>query len=107
MAFYTHIPRVRPNMTGRRVNRIRFVTPLPERRAPFTHVPFAPLGQRADLISLEEAQKTAHIVYHSIAAIDRPEGYAFSLVPLSIAAQREDIVRREEGFEMQERKVWI
>ena len=108
MAFTTLMRRQRPDLTGRHVVRHNFVAPPPERRAPFAHKPFAPLQKRADLISLAEAQNTPHIVYHSVPAVQgRPEGYAFSLVPLSIAAARDDIRLREEGFEIEEHRMWL
>ena len=57
------------------------------------------------LISLDEARSMPHIRYHSIVGLGaRPEGYGFSLIPLSIAAGRDDIRRREESFETVERK---
>lgn len=108
MGFRSLPPRVRPDLTGRRVLRIDFVTPPPPRATPYEHIPFSRLTKRADLISLEEARCTPHLIYHSVNTLgDRPEGYAFSLVPLSIAAARDHVRRREEGFEMAEHRVWI
>ena len=100
--------RTRPDMTGRVVNRKQFIAPRPERVASYTHVPFSNLSERADLISLEEAQNMPHLKYHSVSALgDRPEGYDFTLVPLSIASTRDDIKHRKEGFEMRMGKLFF
>ena len=93
----------RPDFTGRKVRRIQFVRAGTRRQEPYMHRPFADLNERADLISLEEARNTPPIVYHSIGGLlERPQGFQFTLLPLSIANARDDVKYRMESFEWKE-----
>lgn len=93
----------KPDFTGRQVRRIQFINAGSRRRDPYAHQPFANLARRADLISLEEAQNTPPIKYHSIGGLlERPRGFDFTLLPLSIANARNDIKYRMESFEWRE-----